>query len=100
MESVGSVDAFPVGSRRLIQIGAKPVLVMHLKDGFVAFEDYCPHRAGPLSEGTFTDATVTCPWHAACFDLRTGANTKNPRLSGLRLRQTRVENNELYIQSS
>ncbi len=81
-------------------MGRQPVLVIRVEEGFLAFEDYCPHRAGPLSEGSFTHASVTCPWHGASYDLRTGANLKNPKLSGLRLRQTRVENDELYIQSS
>ena len=40
---------------------------------YYAIGDTCTHRGGPLSEGDVQGTKVTCPWHGAHFDLKTGA---------------------------
>ncbi len=39
----------------------------------LALDNVCPHRGGPLAEGTIEDGKVVCPWHQWEFDLVTGA---------------------------
>ena len=39
---------------------------------YAAVENVCPHRGGPLAEGTMEDGYVLCPWHAWAFSLSNG----------------------------
>lgn len=72
---VAAVGEIPLGSIRAFSIGRREVAVFHTDGEFFALENSCPHQGGPLADGWLEGATVTCPWHAWCFDLRTGSLT-------------------------
>src|SRR5690348_16737410 len=43
----------------------------------------CTHYGGPLAEGALDGAELRCPWHHACFDVRTGEAVHAPALNPL-----------------
>jgi NADPH-dependent 2,4-dienoyl-CoA reductase/sulfur reductase-like enzyme/nitrite reductase/ring-hydroxylating ferredoxin subunit len=61
------------GKMLLGQAAGEPVLLARQGDTIFAVGAVCTHYSGPLAEGLLAEGAVHCPWHHACFDLRTGA---------------------------
>ncbi len=60
-------------------------VILVRQDGEVcALAAACTHYGGPLAEGLVLDGQVRCPWHHACFDVRSGEAVGPPALSPLR----------------
>ena len=66
------------GELREFTVG--PVQLCVANDGgrFAAVDNICPHRQGPLAEGSIENGKVLCPWHAWAFDLATGTADHDP----------------------
>ena len=70
-----------VDGRLLGHVGDEEVLLVQSGDEIFAVSAHCTHYHGPLAEGLVTAESVRCPWHHACFDLRTGEAARAPALS-------------------
>jgi 3-phenylpropionate/trans-cinnamate dioxygenase ferredoxin reductase subunit len=74
------VDGVPLAGH----VGDEPVLLLRRGDDVFAVGGSCTHYGGPLDEGLVVRGEeVRCPWHHACFSLRTGEVLAAPALSPL-----------------
>src|SRR6516225_3261079 len=69
-----------VDGKLLGHVGDEEVLLVQSGDDILAVAAHCAHYHGPLAEGLVTGESVRCPWHHACFDLRTGEAERAPAL--------------------
>ena len=79
------IDASAVqrGGALLGHANGEAVLLVRVGDDFSAIAATCTHYGGPLAEGLVDGETVRCPWHHACFNVRTGEPLRAPALSPL-----------------
>ena len=75
---IPEADRLGEGETLRVEIDGQVITIAKIDQGFYAFQEFCTHRFGPLSEGTFKDFNVQCPWHNSCFDVRTGKVTQGP----------------------
>ncbi len=76
-----SYAAFVQGTPLLGHAGGEAIVVVRLGADVHAIGASCTHYGGPLAEGTVDGHTIRCPWHHACFDLRTGKAVGAPALA-------------------
>src|SRR5215470_14640437 len=81
LEAGISIDDLADGQKVLGHVGQEAVLLARRGTEIFAIGATCTHYGGPLAEGLLIDDTVRCPWHHACFSLRTGEALHAPALS-------------------
>jgi nitrite reductase (NADH) small subunit len=74
--NLGPVDQIPFGEGRAFGVDGDQVAVFRLRDGSLrALSAVCPHKGGPIADGTIDQQVVVCPLHQHTFDLQTGCST-------------------------
>ena len=86
----GQAAAFTVEGQR--------IALFNVDGTFYAIGGTCTHRGGPLSEGDVQGTKVTCPWHGADFDLKTGAAVGPPAQKGVPSYKVVVEGTDIKIE--
>ncbi len=75
--SVAKVDQIKDGEGLVVQVENDEVALFSIKGRIYACTNTCPHRGGPIGEGSLDGNVVTCPWHGWEFDITTGAMPVN-----------------------
>lgn len=68
---------------KLLIVNGKRIVLGKTEEGYVAFEDQCPHKGGSLADGAMMCGTIQCPWHGSQFNVHTGTATAGPAKKGI-----------------
>ncbi len=96
--SIGiSVSEVASGAILLGQVQGEPAILARVENEFFAIGAVCTHYSGPLAEGLLVGDTVRCPWHHACFSLRTGEALRAPALNPVSRWRVERQGDMLYV---
>ncbi len=85
------------GATLLGHVGDEDVLLVRSGSGVFAIDAHCSHYHGPLAEGLADGESIRCPWHHACFDLRTGEAARAPALNSIAVWKVEHEGDRIFV---
>jgi len=84
-------------NRLLGLVGDQPVLLVRSDSEIFALDAHCTHYHGPLAEGLISGDTVRCPWHHACFSVRTGEALHAPAIAPLSTWKVEEKDGRIFV---
>src|SRR5436309_11296711 len=95
---VASANDIAPGQARLVNVRGKEIALFNIEGNFFALENACTHEEGPLAEGDIEGHEVTCPWHGARFDIRTGEVLCDPAYEAVARHNVRVTGTDIEVE--
>src|ERR1700742_2335428 len=93
------IDAaeLPEGGQVSGQVDGEAVLLVRQGGEDFAIGATCTRYGGPLAEGLVVGDTVRCPWHHACFSLRTGEALRAPALTPVACYRVERQGERIFV---
>ena len=86
------------GSGKVVAAEGHSIALFNVAGTFYAIHNTCTHMGGPLGNGELAVEVVTCPWHGAQFNVKTGEVLAPPARKGVRSFPVKVQGNDVLVE--
>ena len=93
---VASKNTIPVQEGRRVYFKDREFALFNLGDEWIAIDNQCPHKKGPLADGILAGKAVFCPLHNWKISLKTGCALTQGQGS-VKVYPTKVVDADVYI---
>ncbi|RIA86180.1 hypothetical protein C1645_714583 [Glomus cerebriforme] len=96
----GKASELKDGQMKEVVVGSNSKILLTKTGGQIyATSHKCTHYGAPLINGVFSsDGRITCPWHGACFDAKTGDIEDSPGLDNLQKFKVTIKDDDIYVE--
>jgi nitrite reductase/ring-hydroxylating ferredoxin subunit len=94
---IAKTSDIPPGGVMPFEAEGELIAICHVNGRFYAIKDVCTHMEYPLSNGLLDDEIITCAWHGAKFNVRTGEVLSIPAYESVETYQVKVEGDDIYV---
>jgi NADPH-dependent 2,4-dienoyl-CoA reductase/sulfur reductase-like enzyme/nitrite reductase/ring-hydroxylating ferredoxin subunit len=95
--TVAKISELAEGKMKQVSANGTEILLSRVGGNFHAVGAHCTHYGAPLVEGVLNGERVVCPWHHACFNVRTGDLQEPPAFDALPQYEVKVENDQVIV---
>ncbi len=97
---VGKTTEIMSGQMKKVSVDGNEIIVINIDGNCFAIDDTCTHAGGSLSEGKLDGYAITCDWHSAQFECRSGKLIKFPgEISDLRSYDVVIESDNIFVET-
>ena len=93
---VASISDLKPGENKIVFIEDEEIALFNIGGEFFAISNSCPHRGGPLGDGTLEGDIITCPLHGWRFNVKSGMNEVMPNVK-VQCYQVKIEGNDILV---
>ena len=95
--TVAKTSELADGEMKQVSANGAEILLSCVGGNFHAVSAHCTHYGAPLVEGVLSGERVVCPWHHACFNVRTGDLEEPPAFDALQRYEVKIENEQVIV---
>lgn len=96
-KSVLKLEQLEAQTPRRVRIEGKNLVLIRIEEEVFALEDRCSHEDFPLSDGWVEEHRLSCAFHGATFDVRTGEPLSLPAYERVKTFPVRVQGGMIEV---